>query len=405
MRRIDKPSRLRRGSILPLLVILILVLFLTSMTAMQIGRDSSVRSLNIRADIAARYAADAGVSRALYLMNQALADGVWNTASLPSFSSEPLVGADAEYSVRVTGTLAGGYEIVSVGRSRNATRSVRAILEVTNPFALNFAVLTQNNIKLDGKTLVMGYNSSDPSQTNLKADIGTLSDANGTIDIKNDAVVNGNVYVGLNASPDDVVLLKSRSDVQGELFNQPPPLPDLVTVTPPSFFINRGKLSGKTVTLNSFNSGLYSSIDISTDGCLRVEDHCVLVVTGNIVLKNSAEIQIAPNASLTLYLQGNFVGDNSAGVRNETAVPSNFKLYGTGTDQKIVFKNSMDFHGAIYAPKADMAIYNGANVYGSLIVNSFELKNSGNVYYDIALRDVSIGDEGSIFRVVRWEEF
>jgi hypothetical protein len=65
----------------------------------------------------------------------------------------------------------------------------------------------------------------------------------------------------------------------------------------------------------------------------------------------------------------------------------------------------MDFHGAIYAPKADMAIYNGANVYGSLIVNSFELKNSGNVYYDIALRDVSIGDEGSIFRVVRWEEF
>lgn len=396
----------RRGSMLALVVIVLLVLSVSCLTAIQIGRDARLRTIHTEAEIAARYAADAGAAQTLYLMNRALANGTWNAGTLPAFTAEPLVGSNADYTANVTGSVVGGYQILSVGRAGNATRTVRVTLELTNPFALNFAVLTQNRITLMGSTIIEGYNSSDVSQTSLPADIGTLSDAAGTIDIKNDASISGNVYVGLVGDPDDVVILKSRSDVQGELFNQPPPLPELITVTAPTYTVNKGTLTAEAavVSLTESASGLYSGIDIANDRVLRIEGHCVMVVTGDIRLRNSAQIQIAPTGSLTLYLQGNLIGDNSAGVNNETAIPSNFKLYGTGTNQSISLKNSMDFHGAIYAPSATMTLYNGGNVFGSVIVNGFEMKNSGAIYYDVALRDTVISDEAALFRIVRWEE-
>ena len=402
-----QPPRKRQGAILGLMAVLLLILSITSLTALQLGRDSRLREIRHTHDITARYAADAGISRTLYLKNRALANGTWNTASLPSFNDEPLIGTDAVFTANVQGSLADGYTITSVGRSRSATRGVRVELELTNPFSMDFAVLTRGSIALDGSTVIQGYNSSDLSQTNLHTNIGSLSDSASSIDIKNNATVTGDVYVGMNADPDEAVQLKARSDIGGELLNHPPPLPELAMPAPPSEYtkIYQGSLTGENFTLNPADSGIYSEITISNNGMVTIEGHCVLVVTGDIRLHNSAEIYITENSSLTIYLEGDLDGDNSAGVRNGTNVPANFKLYGTGTNQQINLKNSMDFHGVIYAPTADMTIFNGADVYGALVVNSFDLKNSGHIYYDVALRQADISDPGAMFRIVRWEEF
>ena len=51
-----------------------------------------------------------------------------------------------------------------------------------------------------------------------------------------------------------------------------------------------------------------------------------------------------------------------------------------------------------------MTVHNSVDAYGSFIVDDMELKNSGNVYYDKALRQVSVDDELVRFSITHWEE-
>lgn len=392
-----------RGAALALMVILMLLLSISSLTAIQIGRDARLRSVKNNDDIAARYAADAGAERAVYIMNKTLAAGEWNTGAVPAFSSEPLSGANAVYSVTTTGSPAAGYQITSIGHAGGATRTVRIHAKLSNPFALNYAVFSENTVNLKSHSSVRGFDSSDRWRRNLTADIGTMSNNHGSIDIKNGAEVFGDVYVGPTGDPSKVVSMKHRSDIKGELFNQPLP-PPLPPVSAPTYLSNKGKLIGKDITLSAKDSGAYSSISIANNGQLRITGHCVLAVSGDIELKNDAEVYITDSGSLTLYLAGDFDAKNSSGVVNTSAVPSKFKLYGTGSKQTIDLKTDHSFFGVIYAPNADMTLYNGGSAYGSFIVNNFEMKNSGHVYYDKALNNPTVIDEAARFVIVRWEE-
>lgn len=392
----------RRGAALAMVLVILLLLSISGFTAIQMGHTARVRAVRQDADIAARYAADAGLERALHQMNQSLASGHWQSYNLPSFMAEPLAGANAVYTVDCSGSLATGYEITSVGRSNEAERTVRATAKLINPFALNYAILAKDTISLKNKSSVEGFNSGDLTQKGLTADIGTLSEKNGSIDIKNGATVNGDIYVGPSGNPEKIVSMKKRSDVKGELFNLPIPAP-LPKIKAPSMF-SRGKLSGKNFILSALDSGKYSSIEISNNGQLLVVGSCVMEVTGNISLNNGAEIKITPTGSLTIYLAGNLDAKNSSGVVNDAAIPSKFKLYGTGTAQTFELKNSAALYGVVYAPNASMTLHNGGKAYGSFIVNDFELKNSGDVYYDKALMETSVHDEGARFVVTRREE-
>ena len=76
----------------------------------------------------------------------------------------------------------------------------------------------------------------------------------------------------------------------------------------------------------------------------------------------------------------------------------------TGTNQKIDIKNSSDLYGVVYAPNAEMTVHNNVDAYGSFIVNTFELKNGGQVYYDEALKQVNEDDPLVHFTITRWEE-
>jgi hypothetical protein len=107
---------------------------------------------------------------------------------------------------------------------------------------------------------------------------------------------------------------------------------------------------------------------------------------------------------LTLYLDGDIEAQNSSGFNNKTEIPASLLIYGTGTDQEINLKNSADLYAVIYAPNAEMTVHNSVDAYGSFIVDDIELKNSGNIYYDKALRQVSVDDELVRFSITHWEE-
>jgi hypothetical protein len=393
----------QEGAILSLMVVLTLLLAMASLALAHLGQQSRLRAVRSTAAMAARMAADAGIQRVLYLMNEQLAADTWTVDNVPVFESEPLPASNAEYTVTFSGDLNSGYELLSTGVCGSQTQRLRVLIGLTSPFSDDFAVLTKGKLTMKAKAEIDGYNSSNPSDTDVVVAIGTLSNQAGQVDIKNNSTLDGDVYVGPGGDPLTVIDMKDRESISGELFTMPVPY-YLPSIGAPSFVANKGSLQGNSVTLQTSDSGKYSSISINNNGKLEISGDLVLYVTGGMELKNGAELKVNDGSTLKLYIDGNISAKNSAGINNKGKVPSDVQIYGTGSNQTFDLKNASDLYGVVYAPEATMSLDNSGNAYGSFITKSFELKNSGKVYYDEALRQASLSDEGIRFSVLRWEE-
>ena len=134
------------GSALPLAIVAIVLLLVMGSTLLSMGLNSRIFSLRTATDITARCAADAGLTRALYEMNEKLKVIPWDGTSLPLGKEMTLTDCDATYSYIVTGDLAGGYNITSIGNSGNATRVVQATLGFKGLF--DHAILTKDTLVL-----------------------------------------------------------------------------------------------------------------------------------------------------------------------------------------------------------------------------------------------------------------
>ena len=110
---------------------------------------------------------------------------------------------------------------------------------------------------------------------------------------------------------------------------------------------------------------------------------------------------------MTIYLDGDIVSGNgsSIGTENPSKDALTIQLYGTGEgEQNFDIKAKNEWTGVIYAPNANIDLYAKGDAYGAIVANSFEFKAGGNYYYDEALREVSLEDEGVSFVVERWYE-
>jgi hypothetical protein len=148
----------------------------------------------------------------------------------------------------------------------------------------------------------------------------------------------------------------------------------------------------------------YDTINLPNSGVLRIQAPTTIYVVGPTILNNASEIFIEGDGALHLYLGGNLEDKNSTGFTNDTFDATRLKIYGLDTCLHIDLKAKSDFYGAVYAPEADIDLYNGGDFYGSIAATSFEMKNSGNFYYDRRLSEVDINDAAAVFKVVRWWE-
>lgn len=385
------------------MVIVVLLLSMTSLALIRVGTEARLRSVKSSLQVSARFAADAGIERVLYLMNNKLNAGTWTLGDVPTFDAQALTAADADYTVSFSGDLSNGYQVTSVGSHRNQTNTVRATIQLTSPIADDYAILSRNQLIAKSKSTIGGYNSSDPTDTDVAVKIGTQSASDNAIDIKKNTDINADIILGPGSDPDTVIKSKDQLNINGEVFVMPMDY-DLPSVTVPGYVASQGNISGKNITLNTTDSGKYEKISISQNGTLTIDGNLTLYVTGNIDLKNNAEIEIKNNSSLELYVDGHIDAKNSSGFNNTSQIPANLRIYGTGANQTIDIKNGGDFHGVVYAPNAKMAMHNKVNAYGSFIVEDFELKSGGEVYYDKALKTLSEDDTLVHFTVTRWEE-
>ena len=394
----------KRGSALPLAVVAVLILLAMGTGLLSLGLHSRIISIRTASDIAARSAADAGLIKALFEMNEKLKVEPWNGSSLPLGTNISLPNCDAVFSYTVTGDLSSGYTIESTGIFGQAQRTVSCTLQLQGPFEA--AIFTENGMELKNSAVVDWYNYTEDDKI---MQIGTNNTASGSVVLKNSATVYGDVVVGMGGDPSVVIddygaIVTGDTRALTEIYvMQPVTVPEWLESLPSSGTIQND--TNDTIT----TSAKYSSIDLknskTSETVVTISGGDItLYITGDITLGNSAKLQIEKGASLTLYLGGDFEGKNSSTVNNMTEDAKKLKIYGLDSCENIQFMNSTHFYGAIYAPNADVIMNNSADIYGSVVSKSFDQRNSATFNYDVSLRDVSINDEAVYFTITNWHE-
>ena len=419
----------RRGSAMALAVVAVMILLAMGVGLLSLGVNGRIHAVRNASDIKARCAADAGLTMALFEMNEKLKVKPWNDSTLPSAKGVDLPYYDATCTYKVVGSLAGGYTLQSFGQSGNANRGISATIKLQSGFSS--AILTKNQLTLKSNTVVDGYNSADPFDTEFIVDIGSQSNANDSVVLNMGSVVNGDVFVATGADLDDAI--KGAGTVTGDKHTAAPePLPTVtapvltaktaidvtgqtLTLTPadsgsyPEIYLHQGVLTEEVVTVKGKKVTVETVVIGTAPSVLEIDGgDVVLHLTGDIQLENSCEIIVREGSTLTIYTDGNIHARNGSSISTEASpkVANTIEIFTTSEDsQYIDIKAKSTFSGTIYAPDDEVVLYAGGDVYGSIVADSFNYMSGGNFYFDEALRDdVSTDDEVVVFTVNRWYE-
>ncbi len=403
-------KRKRSGSALVLIVLVMLISLAIGTGLLAMGTNMRISSMRKVQDISARSAADAGIEHAVQTINDAVDEGHWSSSVSPNYENVWLYDDDTYYSVKSTYSASDGYQIESVGKYKNQTHAVSATLRLKGLF--ENAIMCRNGITLKGGTVISSIDSDvsmDPDDTDEKVVIGTNSIGADLITLNNGVTVDGDVVVGVGGDTDTVI--KDLGATVGEKYSLTSSF-DFPPVSPPSFWwpntsigVKKGEKKIGEWWCDYPAVGRFDKIDLSNGTTLRVVGNCTLYVTGDVDMGQSSEILLEAGASLTIYLDGDWISDNNSGINYTATDTSSFTLYGTGSaGQKIDLKAKSDFYGSIYAPDADLTIYSGGDLYGAFVADNFELKNPARFYYDAALQSVKVSDEGARYVISRWNE-
>lgn len=423
----------RKGAALLLVLFAVVMLSLMGMGLLNLGQQSRIRAVREGHQTQARCAADAGLVHAVFSMNQNLqadlksvidkassqldllddasfASVLSDDTQFPLLGEQVLTGCGTTFSYKVTAnTLSGNqyeYVVISKGQAGQAQRTVYAIIGLRGLF--DSAILGSGKLSLMPNTIISGYNSQDPTDTDIDLKMGTTSIAPDSIPLGPGTVVNGDVFVGVGGDPQTAI--GAGGTVTGDKYSliEEPGIPVIVAPDLPDMGMGlHGK--GATIKVTPDKSGKYTDIDLSkgaSPGVLEVTGgDVVLHITGNIELKQGCEIVIRPDSSLTLYVDGDIHADNSMGFNNEASSTKALELYATGEGSQVFdLKAKSAVFGIVYAPQADINMYPCSEIHGVIVGKNIDFKSKCKFYYDEALRRVTVSDEGVRFVVKQWRE-
>ena len=388
------------GSVLLIVVISALVMLVIAVSMLTLVRVFRLQSIQNYSEITAQVAADAGLTHCMYELEQKLQTKPWSDSDLPQ-GSKTLSGGDGICEYEVRGNLVSGYFAESTGRSRAADRTVRAILRLVGLF--EYGIYVGDYIDLQKGASITGINFA-PDERPLE--IATNSSDFRRIVISKKTLVDGNVLSGFASDPDSVVQIKGDAEVTGDISAMAtdwhPPfveVPDYLKSLPSLGILEKG------VTLA--NNTRVDEIDLEKKQTITIVGKVELYVNGNINLRQDSHIELVtndPDASLTIYVEGDIIEKNGASMNNMTLDSRRFTLFGGPGTKSIQLRKNGSFYGTLYAPNAEVVVYNKMDIAGCVVAKSFTLKKRGDFMYDALLRHVSTDDVGVRFEIARWEE-
>ena len=392
-----------KGSVLLLVAAALILLFVTGMGIMSLGLRSRLQAIRTASEIAARCAADAGMTKAVFEMSEKLKVKPWSDSNLPDATNQALPNCNMFFSYTVIPEGNDVYSVSATGDYGQTQRTVNSALQLRGPF--EFAIFMQNALDLMNGTTVDGYNF-DADDGPLQ--IGTNSTAAGAVNSKLGVTINGDVVVGPGGNPDVVIDSKLEAVITGDTYAAAEEW-ELDPVSDPAGLQAHASQGTLVATTTLVAPAKYDAIALPNGEVVTINGPVVLYVIGDVTLDNSAEIRIVdpntnPDAYLVIYLGGNFTCKNGGFINNMAQNATKCKIYGLPTCKSIIFMTNTIFFGAVYAPNADVQLNNSVEYYGSVVANSFMQSVNADFHYDASLRNVGVNDEAIRFVVKHWSE-
>ena len=388
----------RKGYVLFFVLVAAIIFVLIGVGQLSLGFNSRLLSHKNTFSMFASQAAQSGIIKTIRNMNNKLAEAkTWNNSFLTSLNVTDMAMPNMDASSSTQISVDNGKIIIqSTGISGGITKTYYAQTQIKSVF--DYAIFTDKDITLYPNSLISGCNTNT-GQTDLPIKMATNSVEEGGVITLNGAYVNGDVAVGVGGDPASVV--SSKGTITGQLTSL-----DTVMYFPPVYppaLPAKGSIKGAKV-LSAADSGKYDSISLGNSEVITVSGNVVIDVTGTVDMKNGSAIIVPNGSSLTLYVKGDIVSYEGADI-NATGKAADLTIFAYGPDtQTVELKAKNDFHGAVYAPKADVGIKAGGNIYGSFVSERFELKSKSSVIYDYALKDKDQTSSGNYFAITRWWE-
>jgi hypothetical protein len=277
--------------------------------------------------------------------------------------------------------------------------------------AFSFGAFGNDGMFIDRQITLDSYDSRNGVYGGVnigsEAHIGTNSTLSSSIWIDANSEIKGDVFSGYDSDPDQVVSVNASANIYGEKrsLHSVFALPSVIT---PMGLPYRGDYSLDDDSLDMINvSGEYGSFSLGTNSTLRIEGDVILYITGDFYMDVNSVLEIASNASLTIYLgAGDFEMDVGAAMNNLSLDPSKLLVYGTGSfNGEIYMDQNTAFYGAIYASQGNVRLDASSGFYGAAVAKNVMIDVGAVIHYDKSLQNLEIlPSMGAFYEVKSWQE-
>jgi hypothetical protein len=135
-------------------------------------------------------------------------------------------------------------------------------------------------------------------------------------------------------------------------------------------------------------SGNYKLSSLS--GKVLVTGQANLLVTDSVSFSGNDKIQIAPGATLKLFVSAPSASIGGNGVINDGGNAINFQYYGLPSNKSLTYTGNGTFTGVVYAPEAVFNLGGGGNntydFVGGSVTASANINGHYNFHYDECLK-------------------
>ena len=399
-----------KGFVLPVGLMFLAIISILGTTAVVVTTTDIKIGSNYRSSVQAFYNAEAGVQYAIAKMEDGLANGTFTLPTIigsgSSVSFTSATPADFSFVIsNISMTGPDAFTFTSTGSGPGNSRSViEAAFERDTASAINYAAFGDKKVDAKNSGITLSYDSSSPDptknnpfdpsfQTMGGADIGS----NDWLATHNGTVIDGSGLFGeqSDGSPtvDDIHHKSVFTGTAGV---------DAGRIDPDPLGINSGGIYDPSTysASNDNDSGLSPDVVGTTEINTKNSDTVTLYgkqgganyYFTSIDLKNNVVLTIDSSAGpVNIFLVGGFETRNSAIINvidgsGNPGKSTDFTIFSNSTDM-INFRHKSEFRGLVYAPLADVDMKNDSAVYGAIWADTIDIKNSGTLYYDMALQN------------------
>ncbi|MBW2559706.1 MAG: pilus assembly PilX N-terminal domain-containing protein [Deltaproteobacteria bacterium] len=393
-----------KGMVLVTTLLLTAALIILGTTAvMQTSTDLRIGS-NYKTSRQAFYDADAGVQ---YVLKQLAGDLDSGTVDLTAYPISLSYSTPSGFSFTLPTALTSegndqySFQVTGHGPNNSET-AIEVVLSAKPKSFFDYGLFTNGVLDLKSEAKIYSYDSRDtpvpdpedfPGASTGEADISS----NTEVISYEGTYIDGDLALGADTSdpPVDATWTSTGTPV---ITGTSGTTVENVDSDPLGVNDPTSELYAKFEDVDENNDNDLAGGSLDSDLIYLVSGETLTLTTGDyyvtdITLKNGSTLQIdATDGPVNIYLSGTVdAEDGELEVKNGAVINSNFPptefTIFSNAYQDITLKHSSDFKGMIYAPNAHIDLKNSAGVYGLIWGDSATIHNSGEFYFDEAIKD------------------